>query len=151
VNVTTRGQYGVKAMFELALRHGEGAVPLREVAERQNLPENYLEQLMAPLRKAGLVRSVRGAQGGYLLARDPAEITIGDVLRVLEGPIAPVDCAADDPEAKACCPDGDDCTVRGVWVQIRDAVNQAVDSITLADLRERELARQHRRRLVYYI
>lgn len=151
VNITTRGQYGVKAMFELALRYGDGAVPLREVARQQNLPDNYLEQLMGPLRKAGLVRSVRGAQGGYMLARDPAEITIGDVLRVLEGPITPVDCAADDPEAYAYCADGEACTVRGVWVKIRDAVNEVVDSITLADLREQELAKQSRRRLVYYI
>jgi len=151
VNITTRGQYGVRAVFELAMRYGQGAVPLREVARRQNLPDNYLEQLMGPLRKAGLVRSVRGAQGGYMLARDPAEITVGDVLRVLEGPISPVDCAGGDAGASACCPDGEACTVRSVWVRIRDAVNEVVDSITFEDLRRQELERRSRRGLVYYI
>lgn len=151
MNITTRGKYGVKAMFELALRYGNGPVPLRQVAEQQRLPEHYLEQLMAPLRKAGLVRSVRGAQGGYMLGRDPREITVGDILRVLEGPVTPVDCAADDPEAYAYCPDGESCIVRGVWLRIRDAVNAVVDGITLAELREQELARQAQRRYTYYI
>ena len=151
VRVTTRGQYGVKAMFELALRSAEHPVPLREIAERQGLPEHYLEQLIGPLRKAGLVRSVRGAQGGYMLGRDPAEITIGDILRVLEGPIAPTECAVDDPAATAYCPDGEDCVIRGVWLRIRDAINEVVDSITLAELCEKERARSAERRYTYYI
>lgn len=151
MQVTTRGKYGVKAMFELAMRYGRGPVPLRQVAERQNLPEHYLEQLIGPLRKTGLVKSVRGAHGGYLLARDPGEISVGDVLRVLEGPVAPADCAVDDPEAYAYCPDGEACTVRGVWLRIRDAVNEVIDGVTLADLREQELARSAQRRYTYHI
>lgn len=151
MNITTRGQYGVKAMFELAMRYGEGPIPLRQVAQQQNLPEHYLEQLMGPLRKAELVRSVRGAQGGYMLGRDPSEITVGEILRVLEGPLLPVDCAGDDPEAYAYCPSGESCTIRGVWVKIRDAVNETIDSITLADLREEELAKARRGRINYYI
>lgn len=151
MHITTRGKYGVMAMFELALRAGEGPVPLKRVAENQSLPEHYLEQLMGPLRKAELVRSVRGAQGGYLLARDPADISVGEILRVLEGPIAPVDCALDDSTAYTCCPEGEACTVRDVWLKIRDAVAGVVDSISLEDLRREEMEKQGRRRHTYYI
>lgn len=151
MNITTRGQYGVKALFELALRYGEGPVPLRRVAKDQDLPEHYLEQLMGPLRKAELVRSVRGAQGGYMLGRDPADITIGEILRVLEGSLVPVDCAVEDPQAHQFCADGEACTVRGVWVKIRDAVAEVIDAITLADLRDEELAKRRRGSIFFQI
>lgn len=150
MQVTTRGKYGVKAMFELAMRYGDGPVPLHQIAEQQDLPEHYLEQLIGPLRKANLVRSVRGAQGGYMLAAEPESITIGQILRVLEGPIAPADCAVDDPSAYAYCPQGSDCVVRGVWLKIRDAVEQVIDNITLGDLREQALA-QMRQGYTYHI
>lgn len=145
MRVTTRGQYGIKALFELAMRVDKEPVPLREIAMRQNLPENYLEQLMAPLRKAGLVRSVRGAQGGYLLARDPELITIGDILRVLEGPVSLADGLIDSAE------DGEDCVISGVWRQVQDAINNVIDNITLAQLREQELLRREKQAYIYHI
>lgn len=119
-------------MHELALRYQQGPVSLKSVAERQSISEHYLEQLIAPLRKAGLVQSVRGAQGGYELAREPAEITIGDILRVLEGPIAPVDCL-DHNDSGACCR-ADGCAARTVWKRLQDSMTDVLDSTTLADL-----------------
>lgn len=151
MRVTTRGQYGIKALFELAMRAESGPVPLREIAQRQGLPENYLEQLMAPLRKAGIVRSIRGAQGGYMLARDAAEITVGDILRVLEGPVAPAECVSGDPSDDFYCADGESCVIRGIWVQVQEAVNNVIDNITLAQLREQELERSAHLQHRYYI
>jgi len=92
MKLSTKGRYGLKAMFELALHFGEGPIPLKDIAEKQNISEHYLEQLIATLRKDGLVNSVRGAQGGYLLSSEPKKITVGDVIRSLEGNIAPSDC-----------------------------------------------------------
>lgn len=141
--ITTRGRYGLKAMLELALHEADGPLPLRRIAAMQDLPEHYLEQLMAPLRKAGLVRSVRGAQGGYLLAREPERITVGEVLRVLDGPPVAVSAAnGADP---------DDGALSTVWARIREAVERVVDAITLADLVAEERARRERRRPTYYI
>lgn len=145
MTITTRGRYGLKALLELALQDAEGPVPLRRIAATQDLPEHYLEQLMAPLRKAGLVRSVRGAQGGYLLARDPAQITVGEVLRVLDGP--PVTVARGEEEG----PEVDDGVLETVWERIRQAVEAVIDGITLADLVEEERARRERSRYTYYI
>lgn len=152
VNITSRGRYGVKAMFELALRHGQGPVPLRLVAERQRLPEHYLEQLMGPLRKAGLVRSVRGAQGGYLLGREPQDLTVGEILRVLEGPATP-DGAGSGVEGDVIADgaDDEDYTIRTIWQRMTEAVNQVVDSITLADLCEQEHERRLQQNFTYYI
>lgn len=132
MRLSSRGHYGLKAMFELARHYGRDPVPLKTVAERQNLSEHYLEQLISMLRKVGLVRSVRGSQGGYVLARAPSQITVGDVVRALEGPIAPVYCVSEsEPEY---CSEADCCVTRGVWVKVRDGIAGVLDSISLADL-----------------
>lgn len=136
MKMSTKGRYGVVAMYELALHYGQGPVPLKLVAEKQNISEHYLEQLMGGLRRTGFVRSVRGAQGGYELTKAPGAITVGDVIRVLEGPIAPVDCVIDD-EADYCFR-ADSCVTRDIWAKIRDSINKVVDSITLADLCKEE-------------
>lgn len=150
--ITTKGRYGTKALFELALRHGEGPVPLREVAATQGLSEHYLEQLFAPLRRAGLVQSVRGAQGGYSLGRDPRDITVGDVLRVLEGPIAPTECSLGGPEyAFKFCGERSICVAQDVWIKVRRAIEDVVDHITLADLVEQEHEARQRMAQMYYI
>ncbi|HSW10468.1 MAG TPA: Rrf2 family transcriptional regulator [Bacillota bacterium] len=130
MRVTTRGRYAVMAMFDLACRRSAEAVPLKQIAEHQGLSERYLEQLMAPLRRAGLVRSVRGAQGGYTLGRPPGAISVGDILRVVEGPISPVACVA-NPLA---CARTDGCVTRGIWSRLRDRMVELLDSISLADL-----------------
>lgn len=140
MRLSTKGQYGVKAMFDLAMRYGEGPISLKIVAESQNISEHYLEQLMASLKKAGLVESVRGAQGGYMLAKRPIEITIGDIIRVLEGPITLVDCAPEKGEPA--CQRAAECVTRSIWAKMRDSIAEVVDSITLEDLCEE--ARQNK-------
>lgn len=137
MKLSTKGRYGMRAMLALARRYGEGPIPLKEVAEAESLSEAYLEQLVSELRKAGLIRSVRGAQGGYLLAKKPSVITAGDIIRVLEGPIGPVECVADIPGAEICdC--AESCVERLLWKRLRDSMAQVLDSITLADLMAEE-------------
>ncbi len=132
MRLSTRGHYGLKAMFDLALYYGKTPVPLKAVAGRQKLSEHYLEQLLAMLRRAGLVKGVRGARGGYILSRQPAEITVGDVIRALEGPIAPVYCV--NEEEPGDCDEADYCIIRTVWARVRDSIAEVMDSISLADM-----------------
>lgn len=129
---STRGRYGVQIMVDLAQHTTEGPISLKSIADRQKLSEHYLEQLIPELRKAGLVKSIRGAQGGYILAKRPEDIFIGDVIRVLEGPIAPVECT--NQSGDDCCEKTEFCVTREVWVKVRDSINDVVDSISLADL-----------------
>jgi Rrf2 family protein len=121
-------------MVQLGRRTGQGPASLADIATDEDLPRAYLEQLVMSLRDAGLVRSTRGARGGYELTRDPAEIRMSEVLRALEGPIAPMVCASEDPEHGTLCDRSARCTVNVLWVRVRDAVTGALDSMTLADL-----------------
>ncbi len=131
MRISTRGEYGVRAMLDLALHYEDGTIPLRAVAGRQRISESYLEQLFGILRKAELVTSVRGAQGGYQLARPPGEITVGDVMRVVEGPIAPAECVG---EGGTDCRQASHCVTRLLWAKLRDSMLGVLDSTTLADL-----------------
>lgn len=134
VKISTKGRYALRLMLDLALNGGDGKpVSLRDVSRRQRLSDKYLEQIVTPLSKAGLVRSVRGASGGYLLTRTPPEYTVGDILRPLEGDLAPVECATDAGFCERC----DECVTVELWQEIHRAVSQVVDSVTLADLMER--------------
>jgi len=150
LKLSTRGRYGVKAMIDLALHRDEAPVSLKSIAERQGISEHYLEQLIAVLRKAGLVRSVRGAQGGYILGKDPSEILIGDIIRVLEGPIAPVECVSEeDPE---CCEKADFCVTRTIWEKVRDSITDVLDSISLEDMVQDAARKESERQYyMYYI
>jgi Rrf2 family transcriptional regulator, cysteine metabolism repressor len=123
LKISTKGRYGLTIMIELAKRNGEGPISLKTIAQTNDLSEHYLEQLIAPLRNAGLVRSIRGAYGGYVLGKDPSTITAGDIIRVLEGPISPVEGIEDEEPAK-----------RELWIRIRDAVKEVLDNTTLEDL-----------------
>ncbi len=120
-------------MAQLAQRYGLGPASLTEIAEQEALPRAYLEQLVISLRDAELVHSTRGAHGGYELTRPPGEIRMGEVLRALEGPIAPMICVTDDPAHNICARAGY-CTVNFMWVRVRDAIAGALESMTLADL-----------------
>lgn len=119
-------------MLDLAIHSAEGHIALRNIAERQELSEHYLEQLIATLRKAGLVKSIRGAQGGYILAHEPSQITVGEILRALEGSLAPVDCVMEEDPAD--CAHSPKCVTKTIWLKIRDSINKVIDSITLQDL-----------------
>jgi Rrf2 family protein len=121
-------------MVQLGRHFGQGPASLAEIAAEEDLPRAYLEQLVMSLRDAGLVTSTRGAHGGYELARMPTEIRMSEVLRALEGPIAPMICATDDPEHGTTCDRSSRCTVNLLWVRVRDAIAGTLDSMTLADL-----------------
>lgn len=123
MKISTKGRYGLTIMMALAKKSGEGPISLKSIAKEHNLSEHYLEQLIAPLRNAMLVKSVRGAYGGYMLAKDAKDITAGDIIRVLEGPISPVEVLEDEEPAK-----------RDLWIKIRDAVKDVLDGTTLEDL-----------------
>lgn len=131
MKISTKGRYGLRAMVDLALNASVEHVALNAVAERQNISMNYLEQVFAALRKAGLVKSVKGAQGGYILARRPDSIKVGDILRVLEGNLSVIDDSeinySDDKSIQYCLK-------QNVWDKIDESINSIVDSITLEDL-----------------
>lgn len=133
MKVSTRGEYGVRAMVSLAHRFGEGPMSIAEIARQTNIPPAYLEQLIAPLRRAELVVSKRGARGGYVLSRSPESIRVGDVYRVMEGPVAPMECVSEDLDDQN-CPLIENCETRPMWLKLRDAMTEALDSTTLADL-----------------
>lgn len=149
MKLSTKGRYGLKAMFELALHYGEGPIPLKSIAETQKISEHYLEQLIAVLKKNGLVSSVRGAQGGYMLIDSPRKIKVGDVIRALEGDIAPVDCVTDTSGTK--CEREERCVTRLVWEKINNSVNEVIDSITLEDMIEDHVRLNSNSEYMYYI
>jgi Rrf2 family cysteine metabolism transcriptional repressor len=123
----------MRAMVSLARLYGQGPVPLTMIAADSAVPPAYLEQLIGPLRRAGLVSSTRGAHGGYELSRPPGEVKVGEVYRVMEGPVAPAVCVTEDADEDL-CPMIDGCATRIVWVKVRDSIVDALDSTTLADL-----------------
>lgn len=123
MRVSTKGRYGLTIMIELAKNYGKGPVSLKSIAQANNLSEHYLEQIVAPLRNAGLVNSVRGAYGGYLLGREPATITAGDIIKVLEGPIQLVEGIEDELPAQ-----------RELWMRISEAIKKVLNETTLEDL-----------------
>lgn len=130
MKLSTRSRYGIHAMYDLALNVDCGPQPIKAIAEREGIPEAYLEQLIAVLKKEKLVTSTRGAQGGYVLARRPEEITVGDVLRALEGGLNLVDCLLEEDTCGKSCA----CPSRIVWLKIRDGLNSVIDGITLKDM-----------------
>jgi len=130
---SSRSHYGLLAMVALARSYPRGPVPLAEIARSENISLSYLEQLIASLRKAGLVESTRGVHGGYELTADPATVTVGQVVRTLEGPIAPAECAS-EIENPGCCERESDCPSKILWEHVRDNIAQVLDATTLADL-----------------
>lgn len=150
MRLSTKGRYGVKAMFDLALNSSsEKTVTLRSIAERQGISEPYLEQLMSGLRKAGLIKSVRGAQGGYMLSSSPDKITVGDVIRTLEGSMAPTECV--DESANFECNEASCCVTRMVWQKIKKSVDEVIDAITIQDMLEQYKKLSGKEFDMYYI
>ena len=129
--ISTKGRYALRLMLDIAMQDGTSPVPLHDIAERQGVSFKYLEQIVPPLSKAGFLKSVRGANGGYLLTRDPSEITTGDILRAGEGNLAPVACLASD---EIDCPRADLCVTLPFWKGLDEAITANIDSVTLADL-----------------
>lgn len=132
MKMSTKARYGLRALVDLARNSQTGPVSISSIAERQKISENYLEQLIAKLRKADIVKSVRGSQGGYVLSREPEKITVGEVLRTLEGDLSPVECPLINEEID--CNDEDGCVTKYVWKKVSDSINDTVDKITIGEL-----------------
>lgn len=131
--VSHKCQYALRALFELAKRNGEGPIRIADIAERQAIPVRFLEVILSQLKQGGFVASQRGAEGGYWLARDPDQITVGDVIRFVEGAIGPVACVAGTNIAEDCQLAGD-CVFLPMWQKVKDAMSAVYDGTTLADL-----------------
>ena len=136
MKLTTKGRYGLRAVIDLAMYAKNEPVSLSDVAERQNISISYLEQLIAKLKKAGIVQSTRGAQGGYALAKAPEDISVGEILRALEGSLSPVDCSAVDGEGETECSASNFCVTKYVWKRINDSINDTVNNMFLSELLE---------------
>ena len=147
MKLSTRGRYGTRALLELALHQGETPVLLRDIAERQRISLPYLEHLITPLIATGIVRSIRGARGGVLLARDPEDIKLSEVIQILEGSVAPVECV-NNP---GICSRSASCVTRDVWGELKKVMTGVLESTTLQDLVERQKRKGQSEEAMYYI
>lgn len=130
MKLSTRARYGVRMMLDLARQHGHGPVYLWQIAEREDISEKYLSQIVIPLREGGLVRSTRGAHGGYTLAKPPTEITLREIIEPLEE----VNCLVDCVQHPAACPRVPTCAARDIWSMLGEKISQALESVTLDQL-----------------
>jgi len=148
MKISTRGRYGLRAMIDLAT-HGTDGTPiyLSDIAKRQRLSEKYLEHIFGALHKAGLVKALRGRKGGYLLTKQPDEITINEIITVLEGPCNLVDCVTDVKS----CPKTDTCVTREVWSLLGNKIEEVLTGYTLAALAERQTLKTHQDMPMFYI
>ena len=147
MKLSTKGRYGTRLLLDLALHQGEAPIPLKDVARRQQISLQYLEHLVAPLTAAGLVRTSRGPGGGVWLAKPPHQIKLSEVIAVLEGSIAPVECI-NNPET---CTRSELCAPRDVWDELNRAMNEVLESTTLEDLAERQKRKEQPKEGMYYI
>ncbi len=136
MKISTKGRYALRMMVDLAMNSTDDLVSIKELATRQGISEKYMEQIIAALKKAGYVKSLRGAQGGYRLAREPKEYTVGMILRSIEGDMAPVSCLEDSNNP---CDMLDNCTTIRLWRMLDDAVKGVIDKVTIQDMVEWEL------------
>jgi Rrf2 family protein len=136
MRLSTKGEYASRAMLELALRHPQGGpVHIREISRAQNIPQEFLEQILLLLKRAGYLRSRKGPHGGYSLAKPPDQITVAEVIRVMDGPLAPIDCVS--VMAHETCPMEATCGLRGLWKEVRDSVAAIMERTTFEDLARR--------------
>jgi Rrf2 family protein len=147
MKLSTKGRYGTRALLDLALHEGEGLILLKDVARRQEVSLPYLEHLIAPLIAAGLVMSTRGARGGVSLLKPPSEIKLSEVVQLLEGSIAPVDCV-NNPDV---CHRSAFCVTRDIWTEMKTAMSQVLDSTTIQDLVERQRQKGQPETEMYHI
>lgn len=138
MKLSTKGRYGVRLMIDLAAHYGQGPVLLREIAKRQEISEKYLSNLINPLKATGLLEATRGVNGGYILGKAPAEITMKDIVQAVEGPLCLVDCVA-KPSA---CSRTPLCIARDLWVEAAEGIAQVLDKYTLADMVKRQMTKE---------
>lgn len=138
MKISTKGRYAMRMLIDLAEHQGEGFVPLKDIAERQGISKKYLEQIIPLFNRADLLRTTRGAQGGYMLARLPHQYTVGEVLRLTEGSLSPVDCVDQDPVV---CGRSVDCATLPIWRGLSKVINEYLDGITLQDILDQQRER----------
>jgi Rrf2 family protein len=136
MKLSTKGEYGSRAMLELSLKYNQGVVSIQEIAHKMELPVKYLEQILLALKNAGFVHSKRGIAGGYYLAKPPDMITVGQVIRVMDGPLAPINCVSQMAYEK--CQVEPYCGLRSLWLEVRNAIADILDNTTFATLCERQ-------------
>ena len=139
MTLSSRGKYATRALLHLSLHDEEGPVQIQEIAESQNIPLKYLEQILLSLKRDGFVTSRKGPGGGYSLAKPPQAITLGAVVRAVEGPLAPISCASVSGYAECGCPEPATCGLRAVWREAREALAAIMDGTTFADIRDQHL------------
>lgn len=153
MKISKKGEYALKALVELAVNYdkGEAITLINDIAEREDIPAKYLEQILLTLRNAGILVSKRGVGGGYTLSRPPADISLGEVIRVVEGPLAPLDCVSVSRHVN--CPNETTCGLYSVMLEVRNAISSIVDNISLKDIAKRtlELAEKKHGVLTYAI
>ncbi len=147
MKLSTRGRYGTRALLDLALHQGQGTVLLKDIAQRQRISLRYLEHLITPLIAAGMVRSTRGPRGGVSLVKPPEEIKLGEIIQLLEGSLAPVDCVNN----LGICSRSAFCVTRDVWDELKKAMNGVLESTTLQDLVERQKEKEQPEQAMYYV
>jgi len=135
MRLSTKGEYASRAMLELSLRYEDGPLHSREISKAQEIPPRFLEQILLLLKRAGYLKSRKGQKGGYVLAKPPAEINVAEVIRVMDGPLAPIDCVS--VMAHQTCPMEKTCGLRWLWKDVRDAVAEILEKTTFADLVEK--------------
>ena len=143
MRLSAKVEYGVRAMAFLAFHYQSGPLPLREIAEHEDISLKFLEQIFPELRRSGLVTSVRGSRGGYLLARPPNKIKVNDIVRAVEGPITPINCLS-EKEGEPCCHRLEGCLTRQVWERLRDKINDVLDEVSLNELIDLKLAQSNK-------
>lgn len=136
MKISTKGRYALRMLIDLASNHEDGYISLKDIAERQDISKKYLEQIVPMLNKSGILRTNRGNKGGYMLAKAPNELTVGDVLRATEGNLAPVSCLEYEPNT---CPRCEDCATLYIWEGLYKAVNEYLDNITIQDIIDRAI------------
>lgn len=144
MRLSTKGEYASRAILELALHYGEKPLHIRDISRAQDIPQRFLEQILLQLKRAGYLRSHKGPDGGYFLSKPPGKISVAEVIRVMDGPLAPIDCVS--VTAHEVCPREAHCGLKGLWKEVRDAVAQITENATFEDLAERTRAARARRR-----
>jgi Rrf2 family protein len=147
MKISTKIRYGARAMLELALHYGEGPIELKEIAKKENISLKYLEQVINPLRADGFLKAIRGAKGGYSLAKPPSEICLYDVIETLEGPLNLLECLG-DPKA---CQKVSSCVTREIWKEVSDAISKIFYSVTLEDMVNRKREKEKSNSPMYQI
>lgn len=147
MRLTMKGDYGLRAMIDLAAHYGQGPIPSADIARRQAIPEHFLDQVLVTLRRAGLLRSQRGPQGGHLLARPPAKISMGEIVRAVDGPLAPMECLPNP----ASCQLSAGCALRDVWAEVESETARILDATTLDQLARRHQTAPHEAGVMYSI